>query len=123
MPKKSLILIVDDEEDIRESVKNLLEDNNFEVETAENGEACLKKLKIIKPNLILLDILMPGMTTKEIISKVNKLYPKLPIIFLTVVRLAEATKQQLIQGKIIDYIEKPFDNKDLLTRIKRILMI
>lgn len=126
-----LILVVDDEEDIRASVKTILEDERFRVITANDGRDCLAKLKTITPDLIILDVLMPGMTTREILEALHKLeanrrkentpQKKFPIIFLTVVRLAEATKQKIIQGNMVDYIEKPFDNADFIRRVKRAL--
>lgn len=121
MSKKYLILTVDDESDIRESVKDVLEDEGYEVEMAVNGQDCLDKLKKIKPDLILLDILMPGLVTKKIIEGIRKKYPKMPVIFLTVVRLSEATKQKIVQDGMADYMEKPFDNADLVKRVKRAL--
>lgn len=121
MKDSPLILVVDDEEDIRTTVECILKDENFLVETAVDGSDCIKKLKKIKPDLVILDILMPGLTTKEIIKRIRKLHPKLPIIFLTVVKLTEATKKKLINSHVADYIEKPFDNFDLLKRIKSIL--
>jgi DNA-binding response OmpR family regulator len=119
MKKSNLILTVDDEKDIRDSVKDVLEDANFKVETAENGKSMLKKLEKIKPDLILLDVLMPGLTTKEILTELKKRKNKVPIIFLTVVRFAEATKKDIIKGNMVDYIEKPFKNEDLIKRVKK----
>ena len=121
MAKKPIILAVDDEADIRTSVKQVLEDAGFKVVTANNGQECLKKLKTLNPDLILLDILMPGLTTKEIAIGIKKLKIKTPVIFLTVVRLAEATKQKIIKGNMVDYIEKPFKNVDLVRRVKKAL--
>ncbi|MBT3814074.1 response regulator [Candidatus Woesearchaeota archaeon] len=121
MKKEYLIMSVDDENDIRDSIKSVLEDEGFKVETAKDGASMLKKLEKIKPDLILLDILMPGLTTREIITEVKKRKIKTPVIFLTVVRLAEATKKHVIKGNMVDYIEKPFDNKDLIKRVKRAL--
>ncbi len=121
MVKAPLILAVDDEKDIRESVRLVLEDEGFTVETASNGKELLIKLEKIKPDLILLDILMPGLTTKEILMELAKRKIKTPIIFLTVVRLAEATKKQMIKMNKGDYIEKPFDNKELIARIGKAL--
>ncbi|MFA6530568.1 MAG: response regulator [Candidatus Micrarchaeia archaeon] len=115
------IMVVDDEKDIRDTVKDLLLDNDFEVETAENGKDLLKKLQKTKPDLIILDILMPGLTTYEILSKIKEKKIKTPIIFLTVVRFAEQTRN-IITDNMIDYIEKPFDNKDLIKRVKNALM-
>jgi two-component system response regulator AtoC len=117
--RKKLILSVDDEADIRETVKDVLKDAGFAVETAVDGKDCLNKLKKIKPDLILLDILMPGLTTKEIMDGIKKKYPEVPIILLTVVKLSEATKKKMIGSNHVGYIEKPFDNADLIRRIKK----
>jgi len=114
------IIVVDDEEDIRNSVKNILEDNKFEVKTSENGKDFIKKISKEKFDLIILDVLMPGLTTKEIITELKKKKIKTPIIFLTVVRLADQTKET-ITPQMIDYIEKPFDNSDLIDRVKKAL--
>lgn len=113
------IIVVDDEKDIRESVKDVLQDNNFEVETAGNGKEFINKISKSKFDLIILDVLMPGLTTKEIISELQKKKISTPIIFLTVVRLADQTKESIPQ--MVDYIEKPFDNADLIKRIKKAL--
>jgi len=121
MSEKKLVLAVDDEFDIRESVKLVLEDEGFEVVTAENGEDCLDKLKSIKPDIIILDILMPGMKTRDVVDAIRKKLPKIPIIFLTVVRLSEANKQKIIQGNMADYIEKPFNNENLVWRVRKAL--
>lgn len=115
------ILVVDDEKDIRVTVKDLLMDAGFHVETAENGRDMLKKLPKVNPDLILLDILMPGLTTLEILNELKKKKDKTPIIFLSVVRFAEHTKN-IITDNMIDYIEKPFDNKDLIKRVRNALM-
>lgn len=117
---KKTILVVDDEKDIRESISDLLHDYGFDVLTAENGKDLLKMLQKNKPDFILLDILMPGMTTYEILEEFKTKKIDTPIIFLTVVRFAEHTKK-LITKNMVDYIEKPFDNKDLIKRIKRAL--
>lgn len=118
--RQKRIIVVDDEKDIRESVKNVLEDNGLQIITAENGKDFLKKISKTKVDLIILDILMPGLTTKEIIAKLNQMKVKTPIIFLTVVRLADQTKE-MITKNMVDYIEKPFDNFDLVKRVKKAL--
>ncbi|MBL7056636.1 response regulator [Candidatus Woesearchaeota archaeon] len=116
-----LILSVDDESDIRESVNDVLTDAGFKVITAKDGTSMLKKLEKIEPDLIILDILMPGMTTKEILAELKQRKIKIPIIFLSVVRLAEATKKHIIKGNMVDYIEKPFDNEDFIKKVKKAL--
>ncbi len=117
---KNLILVCDDEEDIRQSVKDVLTDEGFDVITACDGKDLLDKLKKSKPDLILLDIIMPGLVTKEILSEMHKMKLHIPIIFLTIVRLAEQSKE-IIGNSVVDYIEKPFDNKDLIKRIRKVL--
>ena len=117
---KKLIIVVDDEQDIRESVKDVLLDEGFEVIVAKNGKDLLNKLETSKPNLILLDILMPGLVTKEILEEIDKRKLKIPIIFLSVVRLSESNKN-IIGNNVKDYIEKPFNNNDLIKRVKKVL--
>jgi CheY-like chemotaxis protein len=122
MPKKEkiLILAVDDEADIRAVVQDVLEDAGFEVVTASSGLDMLKKMEDIKPSLILLDVIMPGLTTKEILAELKKRNSKIPIIFLTAVRLADEQKE-IITKQMADYIEKPFENKDFIKRVKKAL--
>jgi DNA-binding response OmpR family regulator len=123
MGKKYKILSVDDEEDIRFSVKSVLEDAGFEVFQASSGKECLDSLSKIQPDLILLDVLMPGLTTKDIVKEIEKRKIKTPVIFLTVVKLSETTRKNLVKGVMIDYVEKPFNNNDLVKRIKKALKI
>ncbi len=121
MKEKERILCVDDEEDIRKTLKDILEDEGFEVKTAIDGKDCLNQLKKLKPNVILLDILMPGLTTKEILAGIKRIDSKIPVIILTVVKLSEATKKKLLDSNMADFIEKPFDNNDLIKRIKKVI--
>ncbi len=121
MAKK--IMAVDDEEHIVELVKVLFEQEGYEVITALNGKECLDKLKTVKPDLILLDMMMPGMSGREVCEKIRE-DPKtknLKIAFLTVARFSETGKDVLKKMKVIDYITKPFDNDDLIKRVKKIV--
>lgn len=118
--KKKLILIVDDEEDIRDSIKTLLEDEGYSAITAKTGKDALTKISK-NPDLILLDIIMPGLTSKEILAKLKEKKIKVPILFLTVVKLSETSKKEILKDHVKDYIEKPFINEDLLKRIKKAL--
>ena len=115
---KKIILVVDDEADIRSSVKTILEKEGYEVITAVNGDDCLKKLEKGKPDLILLDIMMPGTPVREIVKKIKDV----KISYLSVVRTSEAEKEKLLgQNNIVDFIQKPFDIKDLVKRVKKIV--
>lgn len=111
------VMVVDDEQDIRETVQAVLENNGYKVILAVNGDDCLEKLKKTTPDLVLLDIMMPGTPVKEIVPKI-----KTKIAYLSVVRTSEAEKEELIKSKnIVDFIQKPFDINDLLRRVKRIV--
>jgi len=112
------ILVVDDEEDIRESVKLILETRGYKVEMAVNGDDCLKKLTSVNPDLILLDIMMPGKPVDEVVRHIKNV----KIAFMSVVRISEARKRGLCtQENIVDFIQKPFDVGDLVGRVELIL--
>ena len=112
------IMIVDDEEDIRTTVKNILEKNGYKVITAVNGDDCLKKIKEgEKPDLILMDIMMPGTPVREIVPKIKQ-----KVVYLSVIRVSEAEKEDILKSKnIVDFIQKPFDIKELIKKVKRIV--
>ena len=113
------ILVVDDDDGIRSLVKKFLSENNFLVSTAESAENASKKVKLIKFDLIILDIMMPGKSGLEFI-KDNKRYLNTPIILLT----AKGEPSERIEGLEIgadDYLPKPFEPKELILRIQNIL--
>lgn len=121
MAKK--IMVVDDEESLIELVAAILGQEGYEVISVTNGEDCLEKLKDVKPDLILLDMMMPGMSGREVCEKIRK-GPKtkdLKIAFLTVAKFSEAGRGVLKEMKVLDYITKPFDNADLIKRVKKIV--
>jgi len=112
------IMVVDDEPDIRSTVKAILEKEGYEIITAVNGDDCLKKLEKAKPDLILLDIMMPGTPVREVVKKIKGT----KIAYLSVVRTSEAEREQLLKStNIVDFIQKPFDIKDLIKRVKKIV--
>jgi len=119
MAKK--IMVVDDEENVLELVKAILEKEKFSVITARSGKECLELLKKVKPDLILMDLMMPVMTGKDTTKKIRE-NPKtkdIKIIFLTVARLSEVGIAEIEKLNVLDYITKPFDNEDLVKRVKR----
>ena len=113
------ILVVDDDDGIRSLVKKYLNENNFLVTTADSAESASTKIGIIKFDLIVLDIMMPGKSGLEFIQDhKNKL--ETPIILLT----AKAETSERVEGLEIgadDYLPKPFEPKELILRIKNIL--
>jgi CheY-like chemotaxis protein len=121
---KKHIMVVDDVPDIVETVKAVLEKEGYEIISASSADDCLKKLKKVTPDLILLDIMMPGMTVKELLKKIreNKEWRNIKIIYLTVVRMSEAEKADLLKEvNVVDFVEKPFDINDLVRRVKKVL--
>jgi CheY-like chemotaxis protein len=120
---KKKVMIVDDERNLRELISAILEPEGYEVIQAEDGEDALEKLKTIRPDLILLDMMMPGMSGREVCEKIrtNEKTKDLKVVFLTVARFSELGKEELKRLKVLDYITKPFDNNDLIKRIKKII--
>lgn len=113
------ILVVDDDDGIRLLVKKYLNENNFLVSSADNAENASAKIKVVKFDLIILDIMMPGKSGLEFI-KDNKNKLDTPIILLT----AKGEASERIEGLEIgadDYLPKPFEPKELILRIKNIL--
>jgi len=115
---KKTILIVDDEEDIRETVRTIMEKEGYKVLVAVSGDDCLKQLKTEKPDLILMDIMMPGTPVREVVKKIRGV----KIAYLSVVRTSEAEKEELLgQKNVVDFIQKPFDVRDLAKRVKKLV--
>ena len=113
------VLVVDDDDGIRNLVKKYLNENNFLVTTANNAEDAEEKIKVIKFDLIVLDIMMPGESGLDFISK-NKDKYNTPIILLT----AKGEANERVEGLEVgadDYLPKPFEPKELTLRIRNIL--
>jgi len=117
--KASHILVVDDDNRIRELVKQYLEENHFLVTTAKDAFDAKKKLEILKFDILVLDIMMPGESGLSLTKEIKKNNPT-PIILLT----AKGETRDRIVGLELgadDYLGKPFEAKELLLRIKNIL--
>jgi two-component system phosphate regulon response regulator PhoB len=121
--QKKIILVVEDDEDIQQLVGYTLMKSGFLVEYGDSGEEALKKIKRQRPDLVLLDLMLPGMDGKElcrIIRSGESLYADIPIIMLT----AKGEESDIISGLdqgADDYITKPFSPKILLSRVKAVL--
>jgi len=116
---KAHILLVDDDEGIRSLVKKYLNENNFLVTTADSAENASEKVKIIKFDLIILDIMMSGKSGLDFIND-HKKDLDTPIILLT----AKGEANERVEGLELgadDYLAKPFEPKELILRIKNIL--
>ncbi len=116
---KNHILIVDDDNRIRDLLKDYLFENNYIVSTAENADQAKEKLKYLKFDIIILDVMMPGQNGYDLTKEIKK-QMKVPIILLT----AKGEVENRIKGLELgadDYIGKPFDPKELLLRVRNII--
>lgn len=112
------VMVVDDEPDILNTIKTVLQKQGYNVITAVNGDDCLRKLRTEKPDLILMDIMMPGTPVRDIVPKIKDI----KIAYMTAVRISEAEKEELFKNKnIIGYIQKPFDIDKMLNQVKKML--
>ena len=117
--EKKHILVVDDDDRIRELIKEYLDNNNFYTTTAKDAEDAKNKIKLIKFDLIILDIMMPGQNGLDLTKEI-KYSSDQPIILLTAMGESSDRISGLETGAD-DYLPKPFEPKELLLRIKNIL--
>lgn len=116
---KTKILLVDDDPNIRQLVSLYLTREGFEVQEAQRGDEALKQFKAAAPNLILLDIMLPGMDGWQVCREVRKV-SNIPIIMLTA---KDETFDKVLGLELgaDDYISKPFETKELVARIKAVI--
>jgi DNA-binding NtrC family response regulator len=112
------ILVVDDESDIRDSIKMILEKKGYNVITSCDGDDCLKKLNYSKIDLLILDIMMPGKPVSEIVENIEDI----KIAFISAIQISDIEKKELsTHDNIVDFIQKPFDTIELADKVKKIL--
>jgi two-component system response regulator MprA len=111
------ILVVEDEKDLRDYLKELLLDNNYAVELADDGASALNYVKKTRPDLVILDLGLPDIDGKTVCTDVKKMYPDLPVLILT----ARNSTADIVTGLNLgadDYVSKPFVSEELIARIK-----
>lgn len=113
------ILVVDDETNVIESFKLFLEDK-YNLLTVTSGEEALEKIEKENINLVLLDILMPGMSGLEVLSKIKEKHDDIDVIMITAIKTVRTAIQAMKLGAY-DYITKPFDVDEVLNSIQRVL--
>ncbi len=116
---KQTILIVDDEERVREIIRLYLEKEGFRVDTAEDGETALKKFKENKPHLVVLDVMLPQMDGWDVCREIRK-YSDIPLIMLSA-RGEELDRIVGLELGADDYLPKPFSPRELTARVKAVL--
>ena len=125
MAKK--ILLVDDDHDLVDSMKSIVESGGYDVEVAYDGSECLEKVNETKPDLIVLDVMMPGMDGWEVCRELKDApaTQDIPIIMLTAVgsqvRTTKYTHEGGMETESDDYFPKPVKPADLMTRIKKLV--
>ena len=115
------IMVVDNEPDIVDLTRTVLELGGYNVVTARSGEECLRLLEKEKVDLVLLDIMMPGMSGWDVFNRINKKSTGIKVAFMSVLEISDKRKQVLLEEGLADYIMKPFDKDGLLDRIDDIL--
>jgi len=118
MPKKETIHIIDDEKIIHEVLEDLLSSEGYKCELSSNGPEALKKHQSRSFDLVLLDLLMPGMNGIEVLQKVKKMDPHAVVIIITAYASVESAISAMKKGAF-DYIQKPFKHEELLITVKR----
>ena len=117
---RAKVLIVDDEPEIRSSILGVLQDEGFEVDTAQDAEQCLQKVRADAPDVVLLDIWMPGRDGVQILEELKQVKANMPVIIIsghaTIQNALEATRKGAF-----DFIEKPFQIDSILLSIDRAL--
>jgi nitrogen regulation protein NR(I) len=116
----SLILIVDDDARLRKSFEKLLQDEGYEVMSAASGEAGIESVEKRLPDLVIMDVRMPGMSGMETFQAMRRVEPKLPVIIMTAYGTTETAIEATKLGAF-DYVLKPFDIPDILTLIENAL--
>lgn len=113
------IFVVDDDANIRELIKLYLEKESYDVEVFDGGEAVIKRIKIAVPDLVLLDLMMPGIDGYDTLKEIKKI-ADIPFIMVTA---KDETMDKIIGLELgaDDYIAKPFDGKELVARVKAVL--
>jgi diguanylate cyclase (GGDEF)-like protein len=119
---KETILVVDDEPHIRKILKFLLEQNDFQVLTAANGEEALTQARQSLPDLVLLDLMMPKMDGMEVCRRLRADYRtgQIPIIIVTA-KGEVSERVRGLKGGANDYLTKPYDHNELIARVRNML--
>jgi DNA-binding response OmpR family regulator len=111
------ILVVEDDETLALGLTSALESQQFQVMHADNGEKALDLIEDDVPDVLILDVMLPGMDGLSVLKKVKAHHPELPVILLTA-RSAETDKVHGLEAGADDYVAKPFSLRELIARVK-----
>jgi two-component system OmpR family response regulator len=113
------VMVVDDEPDLRKMLGIMMKNEGYDTEMAVDGSDFLEKVDSFNPDIVTLDVMMPGLRTEEILEKLKKRKSKPKVILLTVVRFDGDEKRLFEQRNVVDYIKKPFDIDVLMDTVKK----
>jgi DNA-binding response OmpR family regulator len=109
------ILVVDDELQVAGMLRDALVDAGYVVKTAVSGREALGLMPVFQPDVVLLDVMMPGVTGDEVLAQLRREHPRVPVVMVTANQDEQAARQMLTRGAF-DYLPKPFQ-LDVLERI------
>ena len=119
--KRPTILIVDDDKNICKMIEaSLRKERKYDLETALNGEACMRIVREEPPDLVLMDIQMPGIDGIETLKNIKAEDPHIPVIIMTAYGTIERAVQSMKLGAY-DFLTKPFNREELLARVRSLL--
>ncbi len=113
-------MVIDDDESVRETLRMLLSQDGYQVELAEDGATGLERALILKPNLVIVDLRMPGLGGMEVCKRLRAARMQMPVIVLSAAS-DEMDKVLLLELGADDYVVKPFGARELLARVKAAL--
>lgn len=118
---EDFILVVDDNDGIRQLFTLILNDEGYTVELAKGGEEAINKVAIKTPSLVILDVYMPGMNGIDTFKELQKIIPDTPIIFLSAYTEKKTLAKGIDDGLVKHFISKPFDLTELLNLINKVI--
>ena len=116
--EKSMVIVIDDEETMRDSCSLILNKDGFRVETAENGSSGIQKIKQLRPDIVLVDLKMPGISGFDVLDKIEKIDPDIISIVITGYATVESAVEAMRKGAY-DFLPKPFTPEELRIIIRR----
>ena len=117
----TLVMVVDDELQMCNVLRRVLEKEGYEVITAQDGETALRFIPEKKPNVILLDMMMPGIDGREVCRRIRELSTKTKIIYVTAKVEQDPTKLKELRSEADAIIAKPATRKQILSTVSRVL--
>lgn len=114
------ILIIDDSAYARHILRNTLEKGGHDVVEASNGSEALQKIPLENPDLVTLDLLMPGMQGQELLKHIKASHPHLKVIVVTA-DIQEDTRRELLEAGAADFLNKPVSGEALIAAVTRLL--